>query len=110
MTERRLSMNFHKIRNYSSNLCFDASEGVDCLFTRSGTSFCKAYRDRVVWFHIHFVTNASEYCCVLKRNSSAKFHATGVTARNGEQVRAAFYRHGCFGQGVVLVCVTSFMK
>ncbi len=95
-----------KLSDYLSDLFFHAREGVDRFITRTGAPFYKAYRDGVVWFHIHFATNAAEYCAVFKRNPGAEFHATGVTARNGgEQISRAANRHGGLGQGIMLVSV-----
>jgi hypothetical protein len=104
-------MNHQEINDYLSDLFFNAREGVDRFITRSGAPFYKAYRDGVVWFHIHFATDAAEYCAVFKRNACAEFHTAGVAERNGrEQKGRAANRHGSLGQGVMLVSVAQLVK
>ncbi|MCX7424915.1 MAG: hypothetical protein NTW96_04715 [Planctomycetia bacterium] len=104
-------MKHQELCDYLSDLFFNAREGVDRFITRSGAPFYKAYRDGVVWFHIHFATNAAEYCAVFKRNACPEFHAAGVTEWNGrEQISRAPNRHGGFGTGIVLGSVAQLVK
>jgi hypothetical protein len=106
-------------RNYLSDLFFDADQGVDRFIARTGASLGKAYRNGVMWFHVHFATNAAQYCSVFKRNPGANFHWAGHAehdalrkpGRNRQECerRASDANRG-FGQGIVLVKVAEFVE
>jgi hypothetical protein len=119
VTERASGVKPVEIRDYLADLFFDADEGVDRFLARTGASLCKAYRNGVVWFHLHFATEAAQYCSVFKRNPGAKLHwaAHGDNAAADEpggssqdlECRASDVDRG-FGQGVVLVKVAELLE
>lgn len=106
-------------RNYLADLYFDADEGADRFVSRTGASLGKAYRDGLLWFDVHFATDAAQYCSVFKRHPGANLHRTAHcehaalhdSSRSGEngELRAPDANRG-FGQGVVLVKVAKFAE
>ena len=112
MTEHLLRVKPEECRNYLADLFFEADEGADRFIARTGASLCKAYRNGVLWFHVHFATNAAQYCSVFKRSPGAKFHWADNhdTGRNRKEQRRTSDANRGLGQGIVLVKVAEFVE